>query len=58
LGNLLGWPCVVLPTGFGERGLPTSMQFVGRPGSERALLALARHYQQHTDWHTRRPPGV
>jgi Asp-tRNA(Asn)/Glu-tRNA(Gln) amidotransferase A subunit family amidase len=56
VGNLLGWPCVTVPTGFGERGLPTSLQFVGRPGSENALLAMARHYQQSTDWHLRRPP--
>jgi len=56
VGNLLGWPCVTVPTGFGERGLPTSLQFVGRPGSEATLLALARHYQQQTDWHTRHPP--
>jgi Asp-tRNA(Asn)/Glu-tRNA(Gln) amidotransferase A subunit family amidase len=56
VGNLLGWPCVTVPTGFGERGLPTSMQFVGRPGSENTLLALARAYQERTDWHTRRPP--
>ena len=56
VGNLLGWPCVTVPTGFGERGLPTSLQFVGRPGSENALLAMAQHYQQHTDWHRRRPP--
>jgi aspartyl-tRNA(Asn)/glutamyl-tRNA(Gln) amidotransferase subunit A len=58
LGNLLGWPCVTVPNGFGERGLPTSLQFVGAPGSENRLLALAGHYQAHTDWHTRRPPGA
>jgi aspartyl-tRNA(Asn)/glutamyl-tRNA(Gln) amidotransferase subunit A len=56
LGNLLGWPCVTLPCGFGERGLPISLQLVGRPGGEATLLTLADHYQRQTDWHLRRPP--
>ncbi len=55
LGNLLGLPCVTVPNGFGERGLPTALQFVGRPGSENRLLAMADFYQQQTDWHLRRP---
>ncbi len=58
IGNLLGWPCVIVPNGFGERGLPTSVQLIGRPGSEGVLLALAAHYQARTDWHTRRPPEI
>ena len=58
LGNLLGWPAISLPNGVGERGLPTAFQFVGAPGSENTLLALAGHYQAHTQWHTRLPAGV
>jgi len=54
-GNLAGLPAISLPNGFGERGLPTAMQIVGRVGSENSILAVARAYQARTDWHTRRP---
>jgi aspartyl-tRNA(Asn)/glutamyl-tRNA(Gln) amidotransferase subunit A len=46
-----------VPNGFGERGLPTSLQFVGRAWGENAILAAARAYQSRTDWHRRHPPG-
>ncbi len=54
--NLAGLPAISVPNGFGERGLPTGMQFVGRAGDESTLLALARSYQARTDWHRHRPP--
>ncbi len=34
LGNIAGLPAISVPTGFGERGLPTAMQIVGRAGAE------------------------
>ncbi len=55
-GNVAGLPAVAVPNGFGERGLPTSVQFVGRAGSENTILAVARAYQSRTDWHRRTPP--
>ena len=54
-GNLAGLPSVSVPNGFGERGLPTGLQLIGRAGGENALLAVARAYQGRTDWHLRRP---
>lgn len=57
-GNLAGLPAVCVPNGFGERGLPTSIQFVGRAGAENVVLAVAHAYQQRTDWHRRLPPEV
>lgn len=57
-GNLAGLPAVSVPNGFGERGLPTAIQFVGRAFEENRLLAVARAYQQRTDWHLRLPPGL
>lgn len=57
-GNLAGLPAVALPMGFGRDRLPTSLQLLGRAFSEEALLALAVAYQEMTDWHRQRPPGV
>lgn len=63
LTNLTGHPCVVLPNGFSrrdpsgnEQGSPTSISFTGRLYDEATLLAVARAYQQATDWHLRHPP--
>jgi aspartyl-tRNA(Asn)/glutamyl-tRNA(Gln) amidotransferase subunit A len=56
-GNLAGLPAIAVPTGFGESGLPTSMQLLGRAFSEATLVAVADAYQRLTDWHRRRPPA-
>jgi aspartyl-tRNA(Asn)/glutamyl-tRNA(Gln) amidotransferase subunit A len=57
-GNLAGLPAVAVPMGFGKDGLPASLQLLGRAFSEETLLALATAYQEMTDWHRQRPPGV
>jgi len=44
-----------VPNGVGARGLPTSLQFMGRAWEENRVLAAARAYQSLTDWHTRHP---
>ncbi len=56
-GNLAGLPAVAVPNGFGDGGLPTSLQFLGGAFREDTLVAIARGYQERTDWHTRRPPA-
>ena len=56
IGNGAGLPAVCVPNGFGVRGLPTSLQFMGRAWEENTILAAARAYQSLTDWHTRHPP--
>jgi Asp-tRNA(Asn)/Glu-tRNA(Gln) amidotransferase A subunit family amidase len=56
LTNLTGHPAVILPNGFTAEGTPVSITFVGRLYGEADALALARAYQQATDFHTRRPP--
>ncbi len=53
--NAAGLPAVTVPNGFGERGLPTGLQFTGRAWEELRILELARRYQDRTDWHRRRP---
>lgn len=53
--NVAGVPAVSLPNGFGQQGLPTGMQLVGRAYDEEPILALAAEYQRRTDWHRRHP---
>jgi amidase len=56
--NATGTPTVTLPCGFTGDGRPVAMQLAGAHGSEALLLRVAHAYQQATDWHTRRPPGI
>ncbi len=56
IGNLCGLPAISVPCGFTEGKLPVGIQFIGPPLAESAVLRAARAFQQHTDWHKRRPP--
>jgi aspartyl-tRNA(Asn)/glutamyl-tRNA(Gln) amidotransferase subunit A len=58
IGNLAGLPAISVPDGFTEHGVPTGMQFVGRPHDENTILAVAGAYQRMTSWHLRHPPGT
>ncbi len=53
--NLAGIPGLSLPCGFTQAGLPIGMQLLGKPFGEEMLFRVAYTYEQHTDWHTRRP---
>lgn len=55
-GNVAGTPALCVPSGLGENGLPTAIQFTGRAWGEGRLLAIARAYQEATGWHRKRPP--
>jgi Asp-tRNA(Asn)/Glu-tRNA(Gln) amidotransferase A subunit family amidase len=55
LSNLTGHPCVVLPNGFSKAGTPTSICFIGKLFGEAQLLAVAKTYQDATDFHRRHP---
>ncbi|HXU76914.1 MAG TPA: amidase [Methylomirabilota bacterium] len=58
LSNLTGNPCVVVPDGFNGAGTPTSICFIGKLFGEGELLAVAKAYQDSTDWHRRHPEMV
>jgi aspartyl-tRNA(Asn)/glutamyl-tRNA(Gln) amidotransferase subunit A len=55
IGNFCGLPAVSVPCGF-VGGLPVGVQFVGRVYDDAKVVAAARLFQQHTEWHRRRPP--
>ncbi len=53
--NSTGHPGVAVPTGFNDKGMPTSMHLVGNLYGESQLLALAKAYQEKTSHHKRHP---
>ncbi len=55
LTNLTGHPAVVVPNGFRENGLPTSITFTGNLFREDQVLIVAKAYQDKTNFHNRRP---
>ncbi len=53
--NFTGHPTVVVPNGFTDKGTPTSISFVGGLYQEAETLAVAKAYQDVTDWHRQYP---
>ena len=42
----VGFPCIVVPMGFGSQGLPMALALMGKPYSEGSLLGYAFAYEQ------------
>jgi Asp-tRNA(Asn)/Glu-tRNA(Gln) amidotransferase A subunit family amidase len=55
LTNLTGHPCVVLPNGFSEERTPTSISFIGNLFDEGTIIAVAKKFQDATDFHLKHP---
>ena len=53
--NVTGFPAISICTGFGEGGLPVSMQLAGKPFTEPTLLRAAHAYETATPWRSKRP---
>lgn len=53
--NAFGIPAVSIPCGFTKAGLPIGLMIAGPRFSEGRVLALARAFEQETEWHKRRP---
>ncbi len=53
--NLVGIPGISVPCGFSKDGLPIGLQLLGRHFDEATLLQAAYAFEQHTDYHLRRP---
>jgi aspartyl-tRNA(Asn)/glutamyl-tRNA(Gln) amidotransferase subunit A len=56
--NLMEMCALSVPNGFTASGLPLSLQIACRPYDEATALRIGCAYQQATDWHQRRPPGL
>jgi aspartyl-tRNA(Asn)/glutamyl-tRNA(Gln) amidotransferase subunit A len=54
--NLAGLPGLSVPCGFDDKGMPISVQLIGKPFGEDTLLQAAYAYEQATEWHLRKPP--
>jgi aspartyl-tRNA(Asn)/glutamyl-tRNA(Gln) amidotransferase subunit A len=53
--NLTGHPALALPNGLSSKGLPLSMQILGRFWDEKTVLRAGAAFEQATDWHQRHP---
>jgi aspartyl-tRNA(Asn)/glutamyl-tRNA(Gln) amidotransferase subunit A len=56
--NLLELCALALPNGFGEGGLPTSLQIMCHGYDEATALRIGWAYQRSTTWHERVPPAI
>jgi aspartyl-tRNA(Asn)/glutamyl-tRNA(Gln) amidotransferase subunit A len=53
--NVTGGPALAQCIGFSSRGLPLSMQVVGRPFDDATVLRVAHAYEMATAWRACRP---
>jgi aspartyl-tRNA(Asn)/glutamyl-tRNA(Gln) amidotransferase subunit A len=53
--SLAGLPCMSLPVGQAEGGMPVGMQLIGNYLDEARLLNVAHQFQLHTPHHTQAP---
>jgi Asp-tRNA(Asn)/Glu-tRNA(Gln) amidotransferase A subunit family amidase len=53
--NLTGNPVVVFPIGFGQNGLPNSITLIGNLYDDATILAVAKAYQDATDFNKKHP---
>jgi aspartyl-tRNA(Asn)/glutamyl-tRNA(Gln) amidotransferase subunit A len=56
ISSLCGLPALTVPCGFSKNNLPFGVQFIGRAQNDHTVIAAARLYQSHSDWHKKRPP--
>jgi aspartyl-tRNA(Asn)/glutamyl-tRNA(Gln) amidotransferase subunit A len=53
--NVAGYPAMCVCSGFGEGDLPVSIQLVGKPFQEAAVLRIADAFEKATPFRARRP---
>ncbi|SHJ91642.1 amidase [Shimia gijangensis] len=53
--SLAGVPCISVPVGFGDNGLPMGMQLMTRKGRDQELLNWAQCYHNASRWPDKKP---
>jgi aspartyl-tRNA(Asn)/glutamyl-tRNA(Gln) amidotransferase subunit A len=53
--NVAGYPAMSICSGFGDGGLPVSIQLVGKPFQEATVLRTADAFEKATHFRNRRP---
>ena len=56
--SLAGLPCMSIPVGLGDMGMPVGMQLIGNYLQEAQLLNVAHRFQQVTAFHDATPEGA
>jgi aspartyl-tRNA(Asn)/glutamyl-tRNA(Gln) amidotransferase subunit A len=56
--NLAGIPGLSIPCGFSHENLPIGLQIMGRHFDEGMLLRVAYTFEQNTNFHLKKPPGI
>jgi len=56
--NVSGYPAMCVCAGFGQGGLPVSLQIVGKPFAEAAVFRVADGFEKATDFRSKRPALV
>jgi len=55
ISSLCGLPAVTVPCAFNKDNFPLGIQFMARALNDDQVIAAARLFQKHTDWHTKHP---
>ena len=53
--NLTGLPALSVCSGYGEGGLPVSLQIIGKPFAEATVFRAGHAYEAATAWRAKRP---
>jgi aspartyl-tRNA(Asn)/glutamyl-tRNA(Gln) amidotransferase subunit A len=56
--NVTGQPALSLCSGYGEGGLPVSLQIIGKPFQEATVLRAGHAYESAAQWRAKRPELV
>ena len=56
--NVTGWPALCVCSGFGEGGLPVSVQIASKPFTEPTLFRIGHAYESARTWRKNRPSLV
>ena len=53
--NLTGHPVICFPTGFSKNNMPTGISLIGKLYDEATIIAVAKKYQDATEWNKMHP---